>query len=71
MLARALERLKARNATPQGRARTLLAAVAASGDSTELQPYLERLGLATPKGWRQRLMARMVAGAISETLEPG
>ncbi|MCX7057440.1 MAG: acetyl-CoA hydrolase, partial [Proteobacteria bacterium] len=71
VLARALERLKARNATPQGRARTLLAAVAASGDSTELQPYLERLGLATPKGWRQRLMARMVAGAISETLEPG
>jgi hypothetical protein len=29
------------------------------------------MDLARPQGWRQRLTARLVAGAVDETLEAG
>ncbi|RJS92914.1 acetyl-CoA hydrolase/transferase C-terminal domain-containing protein [Salinisphaera sp. Q1T1-3] len=31
---------------------------------TELMPYLERMGLAEPKGWREQLYARLVSAAL-------
>ncbi len=68
VLAKALQRLKARIASPSGRLRAFAAAVGASAASDELRPYLERMGLAAPVGWRQRLTARLVAGAVDETL---
>ena len=69
VLAKALQRLKSRMATPSGKLRAFAAAVGASTASDELRPYLERMGLATPAGWRQRLTARLVAGAVDEALE--
>ena len=71
VLAKALARLKARMATPSGRLRAFAAAVGASVASEELRPYLERMGLAAPSGWRQKLTARLVAGAVDETLDAG
>ncbi len=70
VLARALEQLRLRSATSGGRMRSIVAALAAGTDGAELRPYLERLGLGAPRGWRQRLTARLVAGAVSEALEP-
>ncbi len=71
VLARALERLKARMTTPAGRLRALAAAAGASTTSPELRPYLERMGLGAAVGWRQRLTARLVAGAVDDALEAG
>ena len=69
MLAKALQRRKAWMATPSGKLRAFAAAVGASTASDELRPYLERMGLASPVGWRQTLTARLVAGAVDEALE--
>jgi acyl-CoA hydrolase len=71
VLAKALAQLKARMATTGGRLRAVTAAVSSNPASAELQPYLERMDLARPQGWRQRLTARLVAGAVDETLEAG
>lgn len=69
VLAKALERLQARMSTAGGRLRAVAAALSSNPGGTELRPYLERLDLAEPRGWRQRLTARLVAGAVDEALE--
>ncbi|MBS0397027.1 MAG: acetyl-CoA hydrolase, partial [Proteobacteria bacterium] len=60
VLARALERLKARTATRAGRLRALAGALAADPQDPALAPYLERLGLTAPRGLAARLEARLV-----------
>jgi acyl-CoA hydrolase len=70
VLAKALERLKARNATLAGRVGVLAAAALAPVGADELRPYLERLGLdraATPS---EKLYARLAAAAIAEVQGP-
>ncbi len=69
VLAKALERLKAESATLGGRARALAAAALAPVGAPELAPYLDRLGLGAPSGWRDRLTARLVAAAVAAVLE--
>ena len=71
VLAEALERLQALTATVPGKARALAGALAADCDAPALVPYLHRLGLATPVGWRERLSARLVAAAVRATLKNG
>jgi acyl-CoA hydrolase len=64
-LANALGALAARSATRSGRLRTLAAALRhAAGD--DVQEALARMGLAAPKGWRERLARRLVALALRE-----
>ena len=64
MLARALESLKASFATLGGRIDACVAAATAPSGAPALQPYLERMGLAAPAGLRERIAARLVAGAL-------
>jgi hypothetical protein len=64
VLLKALQRLDASTATLAGRATALLGAVAAPVAAVELAPYLERLRLDAPRGWRARLSARLVANAV-------
>ena len=64
VLMKALQRLDASTATLAGRAGALLRAVAAPVAAAELEPYLERLRLDAPRGWRARLSARLVANAV-------
>ena len=71
VLARALEQLASRVATPLGRLRSLAAAIGAPTGAPELGAYLDRLGLATPSGWRERLTARLVAAAVRAALASG
>jgi acyl-CoA hydrolase len=64
-LARALGWLKANTSTWPGRMRTLVAAIAAgTPDDAEA---LQRMALASPLGWRERLEARLVAYALRRT----
>ncbi len=64
VLSKALRRLEASTATLAGRAAALLRSVAAPVAAAELKPYLERLKLDAPSGWRLRLSARLVANAV-------
>ncbi len=68
VLAKALERLKARTATLAGRAGALAGAAFAPVGAAEIRPYLERLQLASPATLRDRLSARLVAAAVGEVL---
>jgi hypothetical protein len=68
VLAKALERLKARTATLAGRAGALIGAALAPVAAVEIRPYLERLGLGSPATLRQHLYARLVAAAVGATL---
>ncbi|HUO78652.1 MAG TPA: acetyl-CoA hydrolase/transferase C-terminal domain-containing protein [Steroidobacteraceae bacterium] len=68
VLAKALEHLKAASATLAGRAGALARAATTRMDDEALRPYLERLGLASPAGWHERLYARLVAGAVAAVL---
>ena len=71
VLSRALAHLQTRLGTLAGRARSVAAALAAEPASGEMRPYLGRLGLVGAGSWRERLTARLVAGAISEVLDRG
>ncbi len=62
-LAGALRALAARTATRTGKMAALLAAVRQPVDAA-LEPALTRMGLATPRGWRERLARRLVALAL-------
>jgi acyl-CoA hydrolase len=66
VLLKALERLAGSTATLAGRAASVLRSVAAPVATAELKPYLERLRLDAPRGWRLRLRARLIANAVSE-----
>ncbi|HXQ64571.1 MAG TPA: acetyl-CoA hydrolase/transferase C-terminal domain-containing protein [Steroidobacteraceae bacterium] len=68
VLVKALRRLEASTATRAGRLRAAVGALSAPVDSPELAPYLERLRLAAPLGWRERLTARLAAAAVRDVL---
>jgi len=61
-LAGVLKRLAARGKTLRGKLRLGLAAARANPGAW--RKHLERLGLASPDGWRERLRARLVAGEL-------
>ena len=71
VLARALERLKARSATLAGRAAAFAGAALAPVGDDAIRPYLERLGLGSPATLTDRLYARLVAAAVAEALAAG
>ena len=71
VLAKALERLRARTATLAGRAAALAAAPFAPVAAAAIRPYLERLQLGSPATLRDRLYARLIAAAVAATLERG
>jgi acyl-CoA hydrolase len=71
VLARALERLKARSGTFAGRAAALAGVPFAPVGDDAVRPYLERLGLGSPGSWTGRLYARLVAAAVAEVLKAG
>ncbi len=62
-LAKALTALAADTATRSGRARTVLDAIRQPA-GIEAQQALARMGLANPRGWRERLSRRLVALAL-------
>jgi acyl-CoA hydrolase len=64
-LARALGWLKANTSNGAGRARTLVAAIV-SGAPDDAEA-MQRMDLASPAGWRDRLEARLVAYALRRT----
>ncbi len=64
-LVRALGWLKARTATPAGKARTIASALSARAPADD--EALTRMGLAAPHGIAQRLLARLVGHALSKT----
>jgi acyl-CoA hydrolase len=64
-LARALGWLKAQTQAAPGRMR-ILAAALASG-ATDDAEAMQRMDLAAPKGWRERLDARLLAYALTRT----
>jgi acyl-CoA hydrolase len=67
-LVRALAWLKAATATRSGTLRTVLAAVPGSdGRRTDSASALERMGLAAPRGLRDRLHARLLRLALART----
>jgi acyl-CoA hydrolase len=68
VLAKALERLKAKGATLAGQAALLGAAAFAPVGATAIRPYLERLGLDSPATLHEKLYARLVAAALGEVL---
>jgi acyl-CoA hydrolase len=68
VLTHALRRLEARTATTAGRIATVLAALAARPDARALAPYLERMRLAAPRDWRERLAARLLGAEIARVL---
>jgi acyl-CoA hydrolase len=68
VLARALERLKARSASFTGRAAALAGAALAPVGAGEIRPYLERLGLDRPATLTEKFYARLVAAAVGEEL---
>jgi hypothetical protein len=63
-LARALGWLKSETATPRGRLRTLLAAAGARADDAEA---MRRMALDAPRGFGERLHARLLALALART----
>ena len=63
-LARALGWLKSETATPRGRLRTLLAAAGARADDAEA---MRRMALDAPRGFGERLHARLLALALAHT----
>ena len=66
----ALKRLKAATATRRGRLATVARALV-SGAPTEAQgPLLARMGLDRPRGFGEKLQARLLAWALSETRSP-
>ena len=64
-LAKGLAALAARSATPGGRLRTVAAALHQPLEAQMLEP-LARMGLAAPRGWRERLARRLVALALRD-----
>jgi len=68
VLARALEGLKASFATVGGRIEACFAAATVAAGAPSLQPCLERMGLSAPAGIRERITARLVAGALRRVL---
>jgi acyl-CoA hydrolase len=63
-LAKALGWLKSETATPRGRLRTLLAAAGARADDAEA---MRRMALDAPRGFGERLHARLLALALART----
>lgn len=59
-LGKALKALKAATATRRGKLATLLQAVRARDSHDRFGQLLERMGLKTPKGWREHLDQRLV-----------
>ena len=64
-LVRALGWLKANTSTRSGRLRTLVAAMAA-GTPDDMEA-MQRMALAPPSGWRERMEARLVGYALRST----
>ena len=71
VLARALERLKARSGTFAGRVAALAGAAFAPVGDEAIRPYLERLGLGSPATLTEKLYARLVAAGVAEALGAG
>lgn len=65
-LAKALGALARRTATRSGRLRALAAALRQPA-GTDMHEALARMGLAAPKGWRERLARRLVALALRDS----
>jgi acyl-CoA hydrolase len=63
-LGRALRRLKARAERWPGRLAIAAKLAAPLPRDPAVQPLFERMGLAAPRGWRERLMRRLVAAAL-------
>jgi acyl-CoA hydrolase len=68
VLAKALRQLQAARSTRAGPLRLLARAALAPVTDPALQPYLGRMQLAAPGGWRERFAARLVADAVSRVL---
>ena len=66
-LARALKWLKSGLVSWRGRLAIARSAFAARPASATLRPALERMALAEPVGWRERLERRLVAAALRST----
>ena len=71
VLAKALRRLESRTAGGSARLGAIAGALWASPDPRAVGPYLERMKLAEPRGWRERLTARLLAREIGEVLREG
>lgn len=65
-LAKALGVLATRTATPGGRVRAIAAALRTPAGE-DMREALARMGLAAPRGWRERLARRLVALALRES----
>lgn len=63
LLSKALQALSAASATRMGRLRVLASALRHPADPG-MRHALERMGLAAPRGWRERLAQRLVALAL-------
>jgi hypothetical protein len=68
-LARALRWLKENTATPRSKLGTLLRAWTSGGEADHR--YLERLGLAQPRDFREKLTARLVSLGLNATSRTG
>ena len=69
VLIKALKRLASANDSAGGRLAWLARAARAPVAAARVRPYLERLRLATPRGWREQLEARLVAAAVAAVLD--
>ena len=67
VLAAALKWLKGATRTKKGRLLALAKALTGGGATARELPYLERMGLAQPKGLQEQLLARMVCLALRKT----
>jgi acyl-CoA hydrolase len=63
-LGRALRGLKARSATLAGKLGIAAALLAPLPGGPDIEPLFERMGLAQPRGWRERLYRRIVTAAL-------
>ena len=66
-LARALESLQTRSASPGGRWRVLARALARGGASDRHRACLQRMGLERPRNAHERMLRRLVVAALEET----
>jgi hypothetical protein len=69
VLLRALEGLQTRLATTRGRLLALGHSIGKQRDLEDVEPYLARVGIATPSTWKERLTARLLAAEIRRVRE--